>query len=124
MENFKSFGEVCNGLVVNLAEKQMSTKFCTGCRRELPVSEFYRNRCMKNGLNYYCKTCHRDYSRGFGWGYSAQQEQRVEEVLGGYKIYILKYVKPGEFKFNVLNTNGKVFKTNKKEDFLAFISEI
>ena len=35
----------------------MQTKRCSGCHNELPLSEFYKNRCSPDGLQGYCKTC-------------------------------------------------------------------
>lgn len=36
----------------------METKVCSKCGRELPTTEFYVNRHMKDGLQTYCKECH------------------------------------------------------------------
>ena len=36
-------------------------KHCPACGRVLPVEEFYRNRTQPDGLQSYCKTCHRAY---------------------------------------------------------------
>lgn len=35
----------------------METKICSTCRRELPVTEFSKNRACKDGLNTKCKEC-------------------------------------------------------------------
>lgn len=35
----------------------METKRCYKCGRTLPVTEFYKNRAMKDGLQTYCKDC-------------------------------------------------------------------
>lgn len=37
----------------------MDTKFCNKCGRELPLSEFYKNRHTKDRLQAYCKSCSR-----------------------------------------------------------------
>lgn len=34
-------------------------KHCPDCRRELPLSEFTKNRRMRDGLSFYCKPCAR-----------------------------------------------------------------
>lgn len=39
------------------------TKVCPKCGRELPVSDFYRNRSTKDGLDYCCKECARKARR-------------------------------------------------------------
>lgn len=33
------------------------TKRCSGCHKELPLGEFYKNRHSPDGLQGYCKTC-------------------------------------------------------------------
>lgn len=43
------------------AQDQQATKVCPRCKRELPVSEFYRNKSQSDGLNTYCKECFNKY---------------------------------------------------------------
>ena len=38
-------------------------KRCPGCKRELPESEFFRNRANADGLAARCKPCHTAYQR-------------------------------------------------------------
>lgn len=40
-----------------MADFEKGTKVCSKCRKELPISEFYKNKSMKDGLNYQCKNC-------------------------------------------------------------------
>lgn len=35
----------------------MQTKFCRDCQRILSVSDFTKNKAMKDGLSFYCRTC-------------------------------------------------------------------
>lgn len=35
----------------------VKTKKCAKCHQELPVTEFYRHKRAKDGLNCYCKEC-------------------------------------------------------------------
>lgn len=37
------------------------TKICNKCGRELPLTEFYRCSRNKDGLQYTCKSCHKQY---------------------------------------------------------------
>ena len=37
------------------------TKVCSKCGRELPLSEFYKHKAYKDGLNCWCKSCYREY---------------------------------------------------------------
>ena len=41
----------------------IKTKKCTGCGRELPVTEFYRKSNTHDGLQYRCKECQREALR-------------------------------------------------------------
>lgn len=35
----------------------LNLKLCSGCHRELPLSEFWKNRTSPDGLQAYCKVC-------------------------------------------------------------------
>jgi len=39
----------------------MKTKVCNKCGKEKPISEFHKNRNSKDGLNSWCKKCHKEY---------------------------------------------------------------
>ena len=39
------------------------TKKCTKCRRELPLSEFTKNKSHRDGLQAWCKSCTREYNK-------------------------------------------------------------
>ena len=41
----------------------METKKCPRCGRELPVTEFGKNKRAKDGLQNVCKECSRQYAR-------------------------------------------------------------
>lgn len=45
-------------------------------------------------------------------------------VCGGYKIVVLNYTKPGEFKYQIYGTEGLKFVTNDRDDFLGKMKEI
>lgn len=40
-----------------------ATKKCTKCGRELPVTEFNKNRNSKDGLQYICRSCFSEYNK-------------------------------------------------------------
>lgn len=41
--------------------EEVTTKVCSSCKRELPTTEFYRNRATKDGLQHHCKECTKIY---------------------------------------------------------------
>ena len=41
------------------------TKMCTKCGRELPLSEFTKNKASKDGLRAYCKECQKEYKKEY-----------------------------------------------------------
>ena len=40
-------------------------KTCPKCKQEKPLSEFYKNRSRKDGLQAWCKDCFRGYQRAY-----------------------------------------------------------
>lgn len=55
------------------------SKECTGCDTVKPVSEFYKNRAAKDGLQTWCKPCMRGAVRRFRSGEPSQQEIERQE---------------------------------------------
>lgn len=53
----------------------METKKCSKCGRELPVSEFNKNKQAKDGLQCRCKSCQREANR--------EKQERIKKLLGG-----------------------------------------
>lgn len=41
----------------------METKYCSKCHRELPVECFSKDKRMKDGYQFYCKSCQNKYRR-------------------------------------------------------------
>lgn len=41
--------------------EEMKTKKCSKCKRELPITEFHRNKAAKDGLQSHCKECTKLY---------------------------------------------------------------
>lgn len=47
-------------------EKEMATKVCSHCGRELPVSEFNKRSASSDGLQHWCRDCmHKSYSESY-----------------------------------------------------------
>lgn len=41
--------------------EEIKTKVCAKCKRELPTTEFHRNKVTKDGLQHHCKECNKEY---------------------------------------------------------------
>lgn len=110
----------------------MKTKVCLCCKKELPVSEFWISRVKKDGLQIYCKKCkyekdliaRKNIKRRRGLSEKSKTQIHWSYPFGGYKITIQNYVKNGEFKYNVLPIGGKLFATNDKNKFMAYLEAI
>lgn len=44
-----------------MPETEVQQKICGKCHQEKPTSEFYNNKCAKDGLNGWCKPCIKQY---------------------------------------------------------------
>lgn len=44
-----------------------TTKRCSQCGRELPLTEYYKNKRNSDGLHAYCKSCTKDINRRAYW---------------------------------------------------------
>lgn len=102
------------------------TKRCTKCGRELPLSEFYWKYKARGKYQSECKKCH--------LGMIIETERRkaelsralkkAEETLGGWTAYGLKHPKPGEYKYNIVFTDGRLFRTNDIKIFRGYLLEL
>lgn len=45
------------------ADFEKETKVCSKCKRELPISEFSKNKSMSDGISCWCKQCHKKWKR-------------------------------------------------------------
>lgn len=48
------------------ADFEKGTKVCSRCKRELPISEFRKNKGANDGLNHYCRKCEIEYGKEYG----------------------------------------------------------
>ena len=104
----------------------VETKRCTKCGRELPLSEFYRSNAYSDGCKSWCRWCSKKTSRE---SYLRKAElsralKKAEEILGGWKAYGLKHPKPGEYKYNIVFTDGRLFRTNDIKIFRGYLLEL
>ena len=59
----------------------METKVCRKCGRELPITEFYKNKLYKDGYMTICKKCNNAYSNESHK--KKRDQQRQKSLLGG-----------------------------------------
>lgn len=86
------------------------TKRCTKCGRELPLSEFYRDDAHSDGRHSCCRGCIKKTRReAFLRNVELSRAlKKADETLGGWKAYGLKHPKPGEYKYNIVFTDGRL----------------
>lgn len=107
-------------------------KRCPNCKQLKSESDFYKNTHMKDGLSVHCKSCQNqnNYKSAKKHRIKVKQEETQKQLddfnihLGGYKVTILNYAKPGEYKYIINSTNGQSFKSNDKLQFLHKIKEL
>lgn len=101
-------------------------KKCGNCGEFKPLSEFYVRKTGK--LTWACKKCSNELATKWQKNNSEKDKQLSIEnennIIGGYKIYILNHVKKGEFKYNVISTIGTTFKSNDVNEFHKKIKEV
>ena len=54
------------------------TKVCTKCGRELPLSEFNKDKATKDGLTYWCKLCYKEHNKIW---YETQKHRSYERTI-------------------------------------------
>lgn len=60
---------------------KLGTKYCPGCDRTLPVSEFFRNKHLKDGLQTYCKECQKQTRKKYYYGIDKQKLKMVRKLV-------------------------------------------
>jgi hypothetical protein len=126
MTDFKTFGEACGELIRGWEKKMTETKRCTKCGRELPLSEFYRDDAHSDGRHSCCRGCIKKTRReAFLRNVELSRAlKKADETLGGWKAYGLKHPKPGEYKYNIVFTDGRLFRTNDIKIFRGYLLEL
>lgn len=102
------------------------TKRCTKCGRELPLSEFYWKNSHSDERRCECRACQRKAIQEFNRRKAdfSRALKKAEETLGGWKAYGLKHPKPGEYKYNIVFTDGRLFRTNDIKIFRGYLLEL
>ncbi len=108
----------------------METRICKQCGRTLSLNSFPYTNKDKRHRYHTCRKCrklnHNIYMRNYRKEKKEMDNATInnlcEENCGGWKIYILKHYKQGEFKYNLLSTTGETYHTNDFKEFLSIIS--
>lgn len=102
---------------------------CRVCNQELPESDFFPS-CVRR-KDHICRKCHTKYSQSLQKKYRQQEKELKEnvfnkkcQVVGGWKIIFLNYVKKGEYRFQAQNTDGRSYKTNDPIEIQSILEEV
>lgn len=116
----------------------MKTKKCSRCKEVRPITEFWKNKYMKDGFRYWCKNCGRKYQNIYikklecrkkksRWDkknykengekirecvkkYRAKNKDKIKELNKEYRIKNLEKIKEQDRKYYIKNKD----KHNKK----------
>lgn len=78
---------------MNTNTKEIKTKKCSKCGRELPIDNFYKDNRTKDGLYSNCKECHSKYSQTYNQThrqYYKQYQKQYYKQFKGYYLYIIQ----------------------------------
>ena len=88
-------------------------KVCSKCKVEKDLSEFYKNKLSKDGLDYYCKDCRKKQTANIqkekGYSYAKENRAFIEsmkvpcEKCGEDRLYLIQFhhIDPKKKKFAV-----------------------
>ena len=66
------------------------TKKCPKCGRELPVSEFHKNKTHKDGLSGYCKECQKESNKLYSENHHEEKLKYLKEYRENNHSYVSK----------------------------------
>lgn len=102
---------------------------CRVCKKDLPESDFYAS-CLERN-DHICRKCHIEYSKLKQKQYRCEEKafkernfQKKCQVVGGWKIIFLNYVKKGEYRFQAQNTDGRFYQTNDPIEIYSILEDI
>jgi len=93
------------------------TKVCSVCGRELPLSEFCKDKTSKDRLSYWCKSCKREYDK-------IRYETHKSDVITRARKYLKCVTKPScprvggrgaQFELFSCEICGKEFRRSKSK---------
>ena len=75
-------------MILKMYTKEIKTKKCSKCGRELPIDNFYKDNRTKDGLYSNCKECHSKYQQTNKQHYN-QYQKEYNKQFTGYYVYII-----------------------------------
>lgn len=83
----------------------LKTKKCYGCKKELPIDEFTRNKNTKDGFSYYCRKCTKKNYTLNKYKHSDNQEEYESIIIDELKKYDILIKGVNKDKINNLRIN-------------------
>lgn len=93
------------------------SKICSKCKIEKDESEFYNNKRMPDGLDYYCKDCRSgaNHSADEGWDYYEANKNFIESLktecckCGEDRPWVIQFhhVNPADKLFNISSSMSR-----------------
>lgn len=63
----------------------MDTKICSSCKRDLPTSDFYRDKRARDGLYSQCKECHKERNRENNARRRQEHPEEIRQELADWR---------------------------------------
>lgn len=82
------------------ADFEKGTKVCSRCRRELPVSEFNKNKRNKDGIDNKCRQCASEYYKN--------NKEHVKTIVREYRMTEKGKIAHKRSNDKIINTFGRV----------------
>lgn len=119
---------------------KITHKVCSKCKKEQTIDQFFPDERYKDGYMGLCKACRRLNTKRYKEKHPEYKERikelnrkrksennllnNVDNIIGGWNIYIPNYIKKEEYKFNALSTRGEIFKTNNFTAFKEWLTQL
>jgi hypothetical protein len=95
----------------------MKTKICSKCKRELSITEFYKNKSRKDGLNFWCKKCQLKCNNF----YHQKHKEKINEYKKEYRKEHKKEIKIFQKKYRQKHKDeSKRYREEHKEELKEY----
>ena len=93
------------------ADFEKGTKVCSKCRRELPISEFCKDKNRKDGLNIYCRQCASERRLE----YYKNNKEHVKTIVREYRMTEKGKEVEKRSRDKTVNTFGRIGKKRSED---------